>query len=102
MNINFPPMDEQFIKDMVKKGYYSNATEVVRDAVRRQREKGAAERDIEHRFSAAIKKGEDDIKAGRTVPYDKNFWKRLEKETKNRAKKGKQLPVDPDVIPHGW
>jgi antitoxin ParD1/3/4 len=100
MNINFPPMDEKYIKEMVKKGYYSNATEVVRDAVRRQREKNVSEYDVEKRLYDAIKKGEADIKAGRTVPYDKNFWKRIEKNARARIKSGKPIKYDPDVIPY--
>ncbi|KAF0101739.1 MAG: hypothetical protein FD163_1196 [Hyphomonadaceae bacterium] len=42
MNINFPPVDEKFIKSKIENGYYSNATELVRDAVRRLREKDAS------------------------------------------------------------
>ena len=38
MNINFPPVDAGYIKTKVEGGYYSNATEMVRDAVRRMRE----------------------------------------------------------------
>jgi antitoxin ParD1/3/4 len=38
MNINFPSVDENYIKRMVEDGFYSNATELVRDAVRRMRE----------------------------------------------------------------
>lgn len=35
MNINFPPVDESYIKAKIDDGFYSNATELVRDAVRR-------------------------------------------------------------------
>ncbi len=38
MNVNFPPVDEAYIKAKVADGFYSNATELVRDAVRRLRE----------------------------------------------------------------
>jgi len=38
MNIVFPAMDESYIKAKVEDGFYSNATELVRDAVRRLRE----------------------------------------------------------------
>lgn len=93
MNINFPPMDEKHIKEMVKKGYYSNATEVVRDAVRRQREQYSPP----SRFEAAIKRGLEDVEAGRVVPYDKNFWKRTEKKVQKMAA-DKKFKFDPDVI----
>jgi len=38
MNINFPPVDKSYIKAKVKSGFYANATELIRDAVRRMRE----------------------------------------------------------------
>lgn len=38
MNIVFPPVDESYIKAKIDDGYYTNATELVRDAVRRLRE----------------------------------------------------------------
>ena len=38
MNIMFPPLDNSYIKAKVRDGFYSNATELVRDAVRRLRE----------------------------------------------------------------
>jgi len=37
MNVNFPAVDEIYIKQKVESGFYSNATELVRDAVRRMR-----------------------------------------------------------------
>jgi len=38
MNIMFPPVDNSYIKAKVRDGLYSNATEIVRGAVRRLRE----------------------------------------------------------------
>ena len=38
MNIMFPPVDNSYIKAKVRDGFYSNATELVRDTVRRLRE----------------------------------------------------------------
>jgi Arc/MetJ-type ribon-helix-helix transcriptional regulator len=38
MNIMFPPLDNNYIKAKIRDGFYSNATELVRDAVRRLRE----------------------------------------------------------------
>ena len=63
MNINFPPVDAGYIKTKVESGYYSNATEMVRDAVRRMREQD----DHHGRLLAALEIGEHDIAAGRTV-----------------------------------
>ncbi|MUG95569.1 hypothetical protein F7734_25680 [Scytonema sp. UIC 10036] len=38
MNIVFSDVDGNYIRQKVESGYYSNATELVRDAVRRLRE----------------------------------------------------------------
>jgi antitoxin ParD1/3/4 len=63
----------------VEGGLYSNANELVRDAVRRLREN--EERHVE--LLAAIRLGEADIAQGRTRPYTKD----LVREIRNRALK---------------
>jgi antitoxin ParD1/3/4 len=65
MNINFPPVDESYIKTKVRSGFYSNATELIRDAVRRMREQD----EQRSRLLVALKKGEEDIAAGRYKLY---------------------------------
>ena len=81
MNINFPPADAGYIKSKVEGGYYSNATEMVRDAIRRMREQ-----DDQHgRLLAALEIGERDIAAGRTVPYTPDLLKQIEQEARTRA-----------------
>ena len=35
MHVNLPPEMESFIKSKVAGGFYGNATEVIRDAIRR-------------------------------------------------------------------
>jgi antitoxin ParD1/3/4 len=92
MNINFPPVDEGYIKAKVESGYYSNATEMVRDAVRRMREQ-----DSQHgRLLAALEIGERDIAAGRTVHYTPELLKQIEKEARTQAANKRQ--ANPDVI----
>jgi antitoxin ParD1/3/4 len=93
MNINFPPVDDSYIKAKIESGYYSNATEMVRDAVRRMRE-----RDAYHgRLLAALEIGERDIAAGRTVAYTPDLLKQMEQEA--RAHAANNRPANPDVIP---
>lgn len=75
MNINFPPVDEKFIKSKIEEGYYSNATELVRDAVRRLREKDAA--DLSQLFEA-LEKGENSIARGKTKPYTRELLAQIE------------------------
>ena len=93
MNINFPPVDDSYIKAKVESGYYSNATEMVRDAVRRMREQD----DHHGRLLAAIEMGERDIAAGRTEPYTPDLLKQLEQEARTDAANNR--PRNPDVIP---
>jgi antitoxin ParD1/3/4 len=66
MNIDFPAVDEGFIKNKVSSGYYTNATELLRDAVRRMREADESKRT---RLACALELGEADIAAGRTASY---------------------------------
>lgn len=96
MNINFAPMDENYIKQMVEAGYYSNATELVRDAVRRMRERSS----VNPRLMAAIQKGADDIAAGRVVAYDEHFWENTRARALQLAESN--AAFDPDVIPHDF
>jgi antitoxin ParD1/3/4 len=81
MNINFPPVDDGYIKAKVENGYYSNATEMVRDAVRRMREQDS------HygRLLTALEVGERDIAAGRTVPYTPELLEQIEREARAQA-----------------
>jgi antitoxin ParD1/3/4 len=93
MNINFPPVDDGYIKSKVESGYYSNATEMVRDAVRRMREQ-----DNHHsRLLAALELGERDIASGRTIPLTPNLLDQIEQEARTHAANNRR--VNPDVIP---
>jgi antitoxin ParD1/3/4 len=93
MNINFPPVDEGYIKTKVESGYYSNATEMVRDAVRRMREQD----DHHARLLVALEVGERDISAGRTVPYTPDLLKKIDQEARTHATN--KRAANPDVIP---
>lgn len=65
MHVNLSKEMEAFIKSKVATGFYGNATEVIRDAIRRMQEdetRIAA-------FQAAVDEGEADIEAGRVYPY---------------------------------
>ena len=66
MNVNFPPVDDGYIKAKVADGFYSNATELVRDAVRRVREQD--DKDYA-KLIAALEVGEQAIREGRTTDY---------------------------------
>src|SRR6185312_3297371 len=83
MNISLPPKRARFIRSKVKDGQYTNASEVVRDAVRHMQETEAArsERALLADFEAhlpagerkdirrSVKRGIQDIDAGQFEEY---------------------------------
>lgn len=85
MNINFSPVDEKFIKQSVEGGPYSNANELVRDAVRRLREN--EERHAE--LLAALERGEADIAQGRTKTYSRELVQSIRERALNAGEKPK-------------
>ena len=94
MNINFADQDDSFIKSKVTQGYYSNATELVRDAVRRMRE----EEERRARFLAAVKIGEEQLKQGKTVTFSDELMAEIEKTAVNNAAQRKPIN-NPDALP---
>ena len=96
MNINFPPVEEQFIKNKVEEGYYSNATEAVRDAVRQWR-RGFNDNDNHARLKAALEEGEAAIRAGDVEEFTPELMQRLFEEGMQDAANG--VRPDPDVCP---
>jgi antitoxin ParD1/3/4 len=90
MNINFSPVDEKFIKQSVDEGIYSNANELVRDAVRRLRE--SEERHLE--LLAALELGEADIAKGRTRTYSRDLVQAVRERAINRAASGEKPKSD--------
>lgn len=65
MHINLSKQMKAYIASKVESGFYDNATEVIRDAVRRMQE----EDERFAAFKAAIEEGEADIAAGRVHEY---------------------------------
>ena len=94
MNINFPSVDEHFIRSTVETGYYSNAAELVRDAVRRMRESFGSRQSA---FDRAIALGDADILAGRTVPYTPELLEQITQDGIRDAAAG--IRPNPDVCP---
>ncbi len=94
MNINFPPVDESYIKAKIEDGFYSNATELVRDAVRRLREIDDHKYD---RLMAALEAGEQAIREGRSEPYTPALLDDIEQEARQHAAEGRK--PNPDVCP---
>jgi antitoxin ParD1/3/4 len=97
MNINFAPADEAFLEKSVQSGIYSNKTEAVRDAVRRMREREEFKRD---RLLAAIRIGQEDIEAGRMMPYTNDLIDRITEEAIRKAENS-EMVFDPEVTGEG-
>lgn len=90
MNIQFPSVDETYIKQQVDAGFYSNATELVRDAVRRLRE----EHERRTTLRAAVQTGEG---RGGHNPYTPERFEEIKKNARAKATRGHQ--AHPDVLP---
>lgn len=94
MNIVFPPVDESYIKAKIEDGFYSNATELVRDAVRRLRELD----DSKYiRLMSAIEVGEQAAREGRTQSYTPELLEQIEQNSRQFAAEGRK--PNPDVCP---
>jgi antitoxin ParD1/3/4 len=88
MNVNFPPVDEGYIKAKVADGFYSNATELVRDAVRRLREQD--DRDYAS-LIAALELGEQDIRESRVSEYTPGRAQDIAREVMDQAERDGRL-----------
>ncbi len=64
-NVNLTPEQDAFIDEMLEKGEYSNASEVVRDAIRALQQRRAEDELKLERLRLAIQAGADDAKASR-------------------------------------
>ena len=93
MHINLSPEMEVFIKGKVDGGFYGNATEVIRDAIRRMK----AEEDRVQTWRAAVKQGDDELDLGEGIPYTAKSLTDIT-EAAIRGMHG-DAPMDPDVLP---
>lgn len=94
MHIELAAVDERYIKERVKDGFYRSEAEAVRDAVRRAREQDEAKRE---RLLEALRLGQADIATGRTTPYTPALLDQIEQEARQHAAEGRK--PSPDVIP---
>ncbi len=98
MHVRFADIDEGFIKSQVENGFYTNETEVVRDAVRRLREEKQARH---NRLYEAVLKGDAAIERGETVSYSRALMEEMKAEAIERAHQGESVK-NPDVIPRDF
>jgi antitoxin ParD1/3/4 len=93
MHINLSPEMEEFVQSKVDTGFYSNASEVIRDAIRRMRE----EEEKVAAMRAALKVGDDQLDKGQRVLYTPDLVNRAAEKAKDNSRRGRK--VNPDVIP---
>ena len=93
MHINLSPEMEGFIKSKVAKGFYGNATEVIRDAIRRMQ----AEEIRIAAWHAAIKKGDEQLDCGEGLDYTPDALNDITENAISAMHSGQ--PMDPDVLP---
>ena len=70
MNVSLTKALEDYVRAKVASGRYNNASEVVREALRGMEAREKAEADHLAWLQAEIKKGDDDIAAGRVHALD--------------------------------
>jgi len=93
MHINLSPEMETFIKGKVASGFYGNATEVIRDALRRMQ----AEEVRVRAWQGAIQKGDAELDRGDGVSYTAKALNEITEAAMTDMHSGK--PMDPDVLP---
>jgi len=93
MHVNLSPEMESFIKAKVASGFYGNATEVIRDAIRRMQ----AEENRVAAWQAAIKVGDDQLERGEGVAYSARMLEDITHSAIGAMHSGK--PMDPDALP---
>jgi antitoxin ParD1/3/4 len=93
MHVNFSPEMEGFIKNKVASGFYGNATEVIRDAIRRMQ----AEESRVAAWQAAIKEGDAQLDRGEGVAYTPEALNDITKNAISAMHSGQ--PMNPDALP---
>ena len=93
MHVNLSTEMESYIKGKVGSGFYGNATEVIRDAIRRMQ----AEEERISAFRAAVAKGDAELDRGEGIAYSPELMESIT-QTALKDMRGDK-PIDPDVLP---
>ena len=93
MHINLSPEMESYIKGKVAGGFYGNATEVIRDAIRRMQ----ADEQRRAAFRAAVAAGDAELERGEGIDYSKTVLDEITRDAIRDLHSEK--PIDPDVCP---
>jgi Arc/MetJ-type ribon-helix-helix transcriptional regulator len=93
MNINFAPVDEAQLKQLVADGHYTSVAEAVRFAVK----KLLHDSPITSPFYVAVNKGIQSLQEGKGIEYTPELEEEIWQEGLARAEAGRK--PNPDVIP---
>lgn len=93
MHVNLSPEMEGFIKNKVAGGFYGNATEVIRDAIRRMQ----SEESRIAAWQAAIKKGDEQLDRREGIAYTPETLNNITQSAISAMHSGQ--PMDGDVLP---
>ena len=93
MHVNFSSEMEGFIKNKVASGFYGNATEVIRDAIRRMQ----AEDVRIAAWQTAINEGDVQLARGEGIDYTPEFLSDITHSAVSAMHSG--LPINSDVLP---
>ena len=93
LHVNLSPEMEGFIKSRVASGFYGNATEVIRDAVRRMQ----AEDSRLASWQAAIRVGDEQLDQGNAAAYTPELLNQITQAALAQMHSGQ--PITRDVLP---
>lgn len=93
MQVKLSPEMEGFIQSKVSGGFYGNATEVIRDAIRRMQ----AEEGRSAAWQAAIQTGEEQLDRGEGIEYSPAVLDDITQTAVGAMHSSP--PIEPDVLP---
>ena len=93
LHVNLSPEMEGFIKSKVTSGFNGNATEVIRDVVRRMQ----AEDSRVAAWQAAIEVGDDQLNRGEGIAYTPQALNDITQSAISTLHSG--APIDADALP---
>lgn len=90
MHINLPAEMENYLQSKVNEGFYSNASEVIRDSIRRMRE----EDEKLAALRTAVRAGDVQLERGEGQPYTPERLEKITAKAVTGAKQGRKTVRD--------
>lgn len=87
MHINLPKEMENYLQTKVSAGFYSNASEVIRDAIRRMR----VEDEKLDALRAAVRAGDEELDRGEGRAYTPELLEKMTETARAGAKQGRKV-----------